>query len=162
MGSFCMSVSNAEFLRRLEHITETVREAQTKYVEVGITQDAATANIYENGDNVAQVAARHEYGYGVPLRSFLRVPFEIKNREIEDMMQRLMTAALDGRTNIDQALGLLGTEMVNISKGAFDNNGYGTWTPLDPQTIEDKGSSRVLIDTGTLRRAITYRIGEEQ
>lgn len=32
----------------------------------------------------------------------------------------------------------------------FDSSGHGTWAALDPATIAQKGSSRILVDTGQL------------
>jgi len=41
-------------------------------------------------------------------------------------------------------------------KGAFLTRGYGEWLDITDATKEAKGSSQVLIDTGTLRNSISY------
>jgi hypothetical protein len=44
----------------------------------------------------------------------------------------------------------------NYSKEAFVTRGFGQWPDISQSTKEAKGSSQILIDTGTLRNSITY------
>jgi len=53
---------------------------------------------------------------------------------------------------------LIGVKAQSISQGAFTTKGYGQWQELSPKTVEKKGSSQILIDTGTLRNSITYQV----
>ena len=69
-------------------------------------------------------------------------------KQFEDVFKRGKKA--------EQALGLIGTAAVNIVKGAFLTRGYGEWLDITDATKEAKGSSQVLIDTGTLRNSISY------
>jgi len=69
-------------------------------------------------------------------------------KQFEDVFKRGKKA--------EQALGLIGTVAVNIVKGAFLTRGYGEWLDITDATKEAKGSSQVLIDTGTLRNSISY------
>ena len=69
-------------------------------------------------------------------------------RQFQDVFERGKKA--------EQALGLIGTVAVNISKGAFTSRGYGEWPDITAGTKAAKGSSQVMIDTGTLRNSITY------
>jgi hypothetical protein len=59
--------------------------------------------------------------------------------------------------------------MLNVLKGSFDTEGYGTWQPNTPQTIEKKlskvknGNKDIaqiitMVDTGALERALTFRV----
>ena len=43
----------------------------------------------------------------------------------------------------------------NFVKGSNDGD---TWTPLQPSTIANKGSSKPLIDTGNLRASFTFQV----
>lgn len=94
----------------------------------------------------------------VPQRSFLRVPFAIKKAEIADAMLNYFKAISEGRMTIDVALGRIGAMATNISKGAFTTRGYGTWPDIKASTKKAKGSSQVMIDTGTTRNSITYAV----
>jgi hypothetical protein len=41
---------------------------------------------------------------------------------------------------------------------AFSTSGWGTWKANSPVTIILKGSDKPLIDTGSLRRSIVWRV----
>ena len=135
---------------------KNLEKAKRGHVAVGLPSEEVGGTVYADGQTVAQVGAQHEYGAGVPRRSFLRTPFAVKKddmdkaiaKQFEDVFQRGKTA--------EKALGLIGTVAVNISKGAFTTRGYGEWPDITDDTKEAKGSSQVLIDTGTLRNSITY------
>lgn len=92
----------------------------------------------------------------IPQRSFLRAPFKIKAAEINKATAAEFEAVLTKGRKAEQALGRIGVIATNISKGAFRSDGYGSWPGLKPATIRAKGSSRTLIDTGTLRSSITW------
>jgi len=52
-------------------------------------------------------------------------------------------------------LSALSGELVDHERDAFATNGFGEWAPLHPATIARKGSSRILVDTGSLMAALT-------
>lgn len=52
-------------------------------------------------------------------------------------------------------LSALSDELVDHERDAFATAGFGEWAPLRPSTIARKGSSRILIDTGSLMAALT-------
>lgn len=92
----------------------------------------------------------------IPQRSFLRVPFTTKRKEVLSETQRQFNNVFEKGFTVDKALGRLGIAMVNISKGAFTTRGYGKWKDIRPATKKAKGSSQPLIDTGILRGSITF------
>lgn len=49
----------------------------------------------------------------------------------------------------------LGDELREHAEAAFATGGFGTWAPLSPQRVSEKGSSRILIDTGGLLDSLT-------
>jgi hypothetical protein len=71
-------------------------------------------------------------------------------------------AALEGKPEeVDRQLNLAGVVAANKVKGWFVNSRNG-WAPNRPSTIRRKGSSRPNIDTGALRNAVTYVMGEKE
>lgn len=127
--------------------------------KVGVLSSAGTHKSSEAEGapiDVAGVAAVHEFGSDtVPERSFLRAGIDGAQPLIATATATLTGKALDGALTPAQAagqLGLLGVREVQrkITDGPF--------TPLAPATIEAKGSSRALIDSGQMRRAVTHEV----
>ena len=135
---------------------KNLEKAKRGHVAVGLPAEEVGGTVYDDGQTVAQVGAQHEFGAGVPRRSFLRTPFSAKKDELETAIAKQFADVFQRGKKTEQALGLIGTVAVNISKGAFTTRGYGEWPDISAATKEDKGSSQVLIDTGTLRNSITY------
>lgn len=125
-------------------------------VAVGLPKEKVTAKVYAGGATVLEVGAVHEFGSAkVPARSFLRVPFEQKKGALEAFIQAEFQAVLELERPAEKALDRVGAAATNIAKGAFLEN---EWAPLKPATIAAKGSSRPLIDTGTLRASLTWAV----
>ena len=135
---------------------KNLEKAKRGYVAVGLPAEEVGGTVYDDGQTVAQVGAQHEYGAGVPRRSFLRTPFDIKKDDLDKAIAKQFEDVFKRGKKAEQALGLIGTVAVNISKGAFTTRGYGEWPDITQATKDAKGSSQVLIDTGTLRNSITY------
>ena len=137
-------------------MAERLAEARTKAVFVGLPNEKVGGAVYGNGMTIFQIGATHEYGGGNnPVRSFLRVPFATKRDEINRGILQQFKAIQDGR-KVDVALGRVGVQAANISKGAFVSLGYGEWEPITDETKRRKGSRQTLIDTGTLRSSIAW------
>lgn len=149
------TISPVEMLKRARERQKIMELAKQKIVAVGIIDDIKYP---KNNASVAMVGAVHEYGVGLPARSFLQVPFAINEKEIEESITSNLVDALEGKKSIDNALGIIGVVATNISKKAFTTNGYGTWAPLKQGTIDKKGSSQTMIDSGILRRAVTHEV----
>ena len=135
---------------------KNLEKAKRGHVAVGLPSEEVGGTVYDDGQTVAQVGAQHEYGAGVPRRSFLRTPFAVKKDDMDKAIVKQFEDVFQRGKKAEQALGLIGTVAVNISKGAFTTRGYGEWPDITDDTKEAKGSSQVLIDTGTLRNSITY------
>ena len=144
-------------LEQIKAYQDNLEKAKKLQLAVGLPKETASSKVYGDGTSVIKVGAMHEYGAGkIPRRSFLRTPFIMKDKEISnfllDMFKRVAEKGLDA----EKALSIVGVKAVNISQGAFTSKGYGTWQALKQSTINEKGSSQILIDTGTLRSSITY------
>lgn len=144
-------------LAKLRKYANAMKEAKTKSVAVGLPSEKVGGKIYGDGLSIIENGVIHEFGKGnVPRRSFLREPFALKKDEIDDYIALQFDKVFSEGRSVDRALGLVGVYAVNISRGAFTSQGYGQWQDIEQATKDAKGSSQVLIDTGTLRNSITW------
>ena len=151
-----MTLTPQQMLENTAAYLKNLEKARSGFVAVGLPAEKIGGKVYGDGQAVATIGARHEYGAGVPRRSFLRVPFTTKKDELTKVIAKQFADVFERGKSAEQALGLIGTVAVNISKGAFTTRGYGEWPDITQATKDAKGSSQVLIDTGTLRGSITY------
>lgn len=113
----------------------------------------------------------HKKGDGyihIPARSFLQMPLTRKNAILKKLKQKKIFHSQDefiwyfGKTGDMMTLAtLLGANAVEVVQEAFATSGYGEWKPDSPYTIAAKGSEMPLLDTGELRKKITYEIEEK-
>lgn len=107
---------------------------------------------------VAQVAEWAEFGIGQPERSWLRGWVDSNEGLIFDRIERETRAVLQGKRTQAQALKRIGVWLqgeVQLNIANFPDNGL---EPNAPSTIERKGSSVPLINTGQLRSSITHKV----
>ncbi len=134
-----------------------IAKARRSSVAVGLPAENVGGKVYGDGMTVIRVGTIHEYGAGNnPRRSFLRVPFKANKDQMDAAIAKQFKAVFEDGRKAERALGLIGTEAVNISKGAFTSRGYGAWPDISQATKDAKGSSQVLIDKGILRGSISY------
>ena len=145
-------------LKRTKNLEKAMKAAKNKAVFVGLPSDKVGSEIYGDGQSIMTIGAVHEYGAGnSPKRSFLRTPFLMHKKKINQFIAKQFETTLEG-VSVDDALGFVGVYCTNISKKAFTTKGYGEWPELKPATVRQKGSSQILIDSGTLRNSITWVI----
>lgn len=129
-------------------------------VKVGILGSTDTRK--EDGSVTnAEIGIIQEYGSvsrKIPPRSFLRMPILAKKNQLinqattGDTRKKLLSGDIKGAlTNI----GYIAEEIID---DAFKSSGFGAWPANSPITTAKKGSSKPLIDTGQLRRAITSKV----
>lgn len=109
-----------------------------------------------------QIAAKHEFGVGVPRRSTLRMPFHVHGDRVlkdaaADAREQMKTIAKNPRRAAKKILDRVGIAGENLVQEAFDTRGFGSWPPNAPATIALKGSDAPLIDTAQMRRAVDSR-----
>jgi hypothetical protein len=97
------------------------------------------------------LAAVHEFGLGVPQRSFIRGYVHEHQKEI----QKVIVGAVQSKGPEVAALDLVGMYIVGQIQKRMANR---IPPPLAPVTIARKGSDVPLIDTGQLRAGVTYKI----
>ena len=131
-----------------------LKDIKGKSVGVGIID----AGKHETSDDktVATIAYEHEFGTNkVPERSFMRATFLEQQDAIIALQKRIFQGIQKDTISIEQGLGILGEffsgeikeKIIEISS-----------PPNSAETIEKKGSSNPLIDTGQMKNSITYEV----
>lgn len=161
-------------LKKTENFAKALLIAKTKEIAVGLpANNSLTKQVYapkptkseskkkakarvDKAKTVLEIGIIHEFGLGNnPVRSFLKMPFKIKETQIKKAFSVSFKRVLDGNDPIQQ-MERLGFYLQNISLASFNNKGYGKWEPLKPETVKRKGGSEaILTDTATLKRSIT-------
>lgn len=152
------ALTPAAMLAYTTAMADTLDQIKKKAVFVGLPNEKVGSKVYGDGMTVLRIGAIHEYGVphrGIPQRSFLRAPFRIKRKELNDATAKQFEAVLTGKRDVDVGLGRVGLIATNISKGAFTSLGYGEWTPITEETARRKGSTRTLVDVGLLKGSIS-------
>ena len=134
--------------RGAKAVTKRVEDVRGLVMSVGVHAEAGGENI-EN-------AERHEFGLGVPQRSFIGAYADANQADVVKRMSAAVAAGLAGkgagpRQNLEAlALKCAGEVQAMIAGGIAPPNA--------PSTIAKKGSSTPLIDTGQLRPSITGKV----
>lgn len=140
-------------MSKLKNIAEALGNAPK--AKVGVLGSKAS----RDGMNNAQIGLYHEFGYGVPKRSFLRQPI------LEKFQDKLDEAGLDGSTVFETAsqtgdltdlikgIGLVGETVVADS---FRTGGDGKWPAHAPGYQNNTGM--VLVDSQQLRDSISSEV----
>lgn len=108
----------------------------------------------------AEIGAIHEFGMigrKIPQRSFLWMPLSLYLKD-EVQKKSAVFNRLIGLASMQQAYATLGILGENVVQAAFQTGGFGAWPALKPETIANKGSEKILIDTAQLRKSITSRV----
>ena len=142
------------YSRRVKAILTAGSSPTVTYV--GVLGDKASAAHKESGLTVGDLAEIHEFGLGVPERSFLRAWFDAERDSILIALRAAHRQVLLGKLTPQQAGNLIGLRFVGqIQKWIADNK---VQPPSSDETNARKGSSVTLIDTGQLRAAISYLV----
>lgn len=115
---------------------------------------------YTDNTPVARVARAHEFGYGVPRRSFIRpVLFRNQSSWVVQLHNAYKRAITDNG-NTFEVLDRFG----HTVRGAIQRNIWeGHFTPLKPSTIKAKGGrTKPLIDTTLMVNSIGVQVEEHK
>lgn len=138
-------------MSRLQNYLDELNKSK---VYVGVTKDK---NQREKGEATnALIAYVHEFGIGVPERSFMRSTI-IENAQKYQKINRdnILPAIRSGTLTAEECYRRLGTIAQSDMQQKIVN---GSFKPLKEETIKRKGSTKPLIDTGALRQSITYEV----
>jgi len=167
MGFF-KKIGNCQISGDFSKLEKLVKELKSKYyVDVGILgQETDT----ESGLTIAGIGAVHEFGTDragrgnktkIPKRSFIVMPIETKQSNIQSDVERRAEAHL-GNGDVKGIFKDIGVSAEAQIQKAFDTGGFGKWAPNAESTIARKGSDSPLIDRGMqgLRGTITSEVGK--
>jgi len=140
----------------LKEIKAELKKLKLMSVKVGIVEGH---NKTEDGVNIAEYAAFNEEGtQHIPSRPFIRSWVDNHKEQIDKMLTSAFNRVLSGKWTAEEAMKRIGEfAQSGIKKNIID----GKFEPNSPKTIAKKGSSKPLIDTGTLRNSIRYEVVEK-
>lgn len=145
------------------------------YVLVGVQGTDAPKPHPDSDLTNIELATIHEFGLGVPERSFIRRTIDMHEAALRDLLTVLGQRTMFDKLDATHALGLVGEETVGLIKQQIRDH---IPPPLAAQTIKDKNASAIqrhgpgstsrngvsmdtsvpLIRSGTLINSITYRV----
>lgn len=150
-----------KFSLNTKNLDQIIKISKEKYkVEVGVINGGDF--IDDKGNiTVAGYGLVNEFGSatrGIPERSFIRVPLNLHlNENIRNYKDKYINFLFKSQ-KIDKAYSYLGVNAKKIIVEAFSTSNNGLWKPNTKRTIKQKGSSKPLIDSGRLRKSISYRV----
>jgi hypothetical protein len=141
----------------IDAIRKSVAAASGNFVKVGVP----SGKNEKDGTPIAMIAAVHEFGSvtrGIPERSFLRAGIRENQADFVRLNRVNLAKVAAGRMHVRDALGQLGAMAAGKVQTKITD---GPFEPLKAATINRKGSSKPLINTGNMRQAITWKVDEK-
>ncbi|MBO7692674.1 MAG: hypothetical protein J6T10_08620 [Methanobrevibacter sp.] len=139
------------FLKDLKEEMKELSYLDSKKAEVGIfgNKDERT-----DGKSNADIGFYHEYGRGVPRRSFLEVPADEFQVAVLDKLT-LKTIEVN-----KEFLSKLASMFLDRVKEEFETNGHGSWRPLSKSTKRKYNQDRdqLLRDSRQLYKSLGKRV----
>lgn len=134
-------------LKEIEKLAKSLKGPDL--VKVGLPKGS---NDYPDGTSVIMVGTVHEFGSparNIPQRSYLRSTVESNKRSYKDMFKKLSIRIIKGQITKKEALGLVGLQVrTDVRQKITDIK--------EPALKSREGNP--LVDTGHLRRSITYEV----
>ena len=130
---------------------EMLPELKSVSIKTGIQADAGVG---DDGVSIAEYAAFNEFGTSnIPERSFIRATADNERRKWSAALDKMITEVIKGNRSLDNGLGIVGQLTEQDIKRTIRNLSE----PANAQsTIDTKGSSNPLIDTGIMLNSIRY------
>lgn len=147
------SINNAQLLYILSHGVrkKSMREEMQPKIDAGMKYSAAyQLYIMSHGSPL----------WHIPPRPVLEPALEAHADAIGKLFQAVIKAACKGdEAAMQKTMNICGMAAQDYCRDWFSDPRNG-WPPNSPLTIKLKKSERPLVDTGTMRKAITYVIRE--
>jgi hypothetical protein len=139
-------------------LKEMLELSRGPHILVGIREAAGAVRGEGEGATVAEYATYNEFGTkNTPERSFLRSTVNERRDKYAGLLARAAGVAVDGGAFL-QELEKIGA----IASSDVQNKIRDLSTPPNvPSTIQRKGSSNPLIDTGRMRQSIDWEVRAE-
>lgn len=157
-------------VNKIPQMTRTLETLSKKKIEVGAIQGehAWLAAIHEYGCEITVTpkmrAFLHYQGLHlkdttkvikIPERSFLRKSHDEKGEQVLKQAERALPLVIHGQMTVEQYMDMVGRNYVTMIKEFIVELDS---PPNHPYTVEQKGSSNPLVDTGGLVESISYRV----
>jgi hypothetical protein len=136
-------------------LLKKIKEAKKASITVGVHQKEGDASHEKGSLSVLDVGTFHEFGLGVPERSFIRGWFDENQKWCNTFISGMLRSVVEGKREFSQTLEQIGLKFVGSVQERISNR---IPPPLAASTIKAKGSDVPLIDTGQLRTSITYKV----
>jgi len=149
---------------RKDSLREIKKEEQRQHRErlARVLLNATIKKVSETEEiYVADIAFKNNFGSfkdKIPARPFGSTLIPRYQEKIRKAFKKEILAYLEKKQDLESMYNRLGLLVSGYMK---DNLTNGQWAPNSKLTVFLKGSSKPLIDTGQMRQAITYVVGEE-
>lgn len=146
-----------------QHEDSTLTNAQLLFIHSNGVRDKTMRNEMQHNTDAGKTYTEahemyiHEHGsalYNIPPRPVLEPSIDANTEIIAEQMKKAANVALDNG-NMDIELEKVGMIGQNVARSWFTNPD-NKWPSNSEDTIKRKGSDKPLIDSGELRKAITY------
>jgi hypothetical protein len=142
----------------LNKIRDELKSLGKMSVKVGIPEGAGE----QDGVSIAQYASWNENGvvgkkggWKIPPRPFIKGWVDNNGENIKATTEKILSGVTSGKMDANTAINRLGEYGQDGIKGYIVK---GNLTPNAKATVKAKGSSKPLIDTGTMRNSIRYEV----
>lgn len=156
---------------RIPELIKNLSGMKNRNIEAGVLEDgeqAMIAHVHEYGIDITVTPRMRAYlhhigihlhkdttSIHIPERSFIRTGWDNNVDAIGDKIESLLPEVLDNNMDAETLLEMIGLEMEGKLK---DQLVEVSSPPLSEWTVERKGSSNPLVDTGSLNDSISYRV----
>jgi len=148
-----MGVKQKVIDRGWNKILENHKNIKKLDIKVGLFGENAD---YKN--NMAMLGAVHQFGstkMNIPKRPFISEAFDAKEQENKNFIVNEYRKVIDGKQNLKKMIDRIGVKHEGqIKKGITEFN----FAPNKPKTVQRKGSSTPLIDSGQMRNSVKYKV----
>jgi len=142
----------ADFQINIDGLKKLIKDLKKpREIHVGVLDD----------ERSAKIGLKHEFGDSwakLPMRSFLTMPIHKKQYQLQDVAQ----ATLEETGDIKEVYKETAIMAKSIIDDAFETGGFGEWEELSDMTIgkkiNTKNASKILIETGQLRKSIKAEV----
>lgn len=144
-------------LRRRQKFKINTPKAGKPHVKVGFPADANIHTKNSDGVSVIEKAVFNHFGTsnGIPERPFLSLAIKENTEKYRAAIKKNAAPILRGDVDETVLLKKLGV----VAQGDIQEKITSLRTPPNAdQTIQRKGSSNPLIDTGEMRQSVTWRL----
>ena len=158
--SFSLDWSSKKYSKFFENIEKLPSKIGVKY---GFLEGKSAK--YKDGTPVINVAIWNEFGTErngkphIPERPFFRTTWSkrlnVYQKKIHDYYMNLLNGKV---SDAEDFFNLLGAQASNELKIEISS---GKWTPNAPSTIARKKSDVPLVDTGEMKRSVTWEVTNE-